>query len=266
MKTTNRKITMLLATLLIASAFIVPPAFAKIDINLRDHEKMGGHCIERHVGKSDEALVARLKKDKKISASSTFASVGAAEKIIEKILNKNETAIKKWAKTAKKGEKEVYEGSGSGRGISRKDYNRAIKNASRGNKEAAKEIKKAEGLLRKAQKQQRRADKDYEEARSKQQEALAAFKKDKQNEEKKAALKEAGKKLKPAKKKMTKAKKAVASAKRNLTATKKKYMDEAEEAAKEEIMKSIQKFGKAQVVLKADGKGGYFVLTAYPKP
>ncbi len=108
--------------------FIPVSVFAKkINIDLKKHEAMGGHTISRHVGKSDQDLINRLKKNKKISAASTFKTIGDAEKAIEKTIEKNYKKFKEWLKTARKGERLVLKGSGKGKGISRKDFKKAMK-------------------------------------------------------------------------------------------------------------------------------------------
>jgi hypothetical protein len=45
------------------------------------HELKGEHLIERHVGKTDEQLLERLKTNPKITGSSTFKNRMTAEKV-----------------------------------------------------------------------------------------------------------------------------------------------------------------------------------------
>ncbi|MFP3813953.1 RNase A-like domain-containing protein, partial [Bacillus sp. SIMBA_005] len=62
------------------------------------HEQKGGHLVKRHVGKTDEELLERLKSNSKISGSSTFEDITTAEKVVNDILNnpKNIKKIDKW--------------------------------------------------------------------------------------------------------------------------------------------------------------------------
>ena len=65
---------------------------------LAAHEAKGGHLIERHVGKTDEELLERLKNNPKITGSSTFNDRMTAEKVATTVLNdqKNIDKIQKW--------------------------------------------------------------------------------------------------------------------------------------------------------------------------
>jgi hypothetical protein len=65
---------------------------------LAAHELKGGHLIERHVGKTDEELLERLKSNPKITGSSTFIDRVAAEKVANTVLinPKNIEKIQKW--------------------------------------------------------------------------------------------------------------------------------------------------------------------------
>lgn len=124
----RRALQMLVAAVLVL--VLVLPAAAKFKkINLSAHERQGGHTIERHVGKSDQDLIDRLRQQKNISAASTFASRSAAEKAVTDALNRNEKKVRGWMKTAGRGERLVIKGSGKGRGLSRKDYRKALKAA-----------------------------------------------------------------------------------------------------------------------------------------
>ncbi|MBD1381548.1 RNase A-like domain-containing protein [Metabacillus arenae] len=65
---------------------------------LAAHELKGGHLIERHVGKTDEELLERLKSNPKITGSSTFKDRMTAEKVADTALinPKNIEKIQKW--------------------------------------------------------------------------------------------------------------------------------------------------------------------------
>ncbi|MFP7414165.1 RNase A-like domain-containing protein [Priestia filamentosa] len=66
---------------------------------LMAHEgKKKGHLIERHIDKTDEQLLQRLKEDKKIPSSSSFKDRAIAERVANIVLNdsKNIDKIQKW--------------------------------------------------------------------------------------------------------------------------------------------------------------------------
>ncbi|MEC1179502.1 hypothetical protein P9B03_13470 [Metasolibacillus meyeri] len=65
---------------------------------LSAHELKGGHLIERHVGKTDEELLERLKSNSKISGFSTFKDIATVEQVANTVLNdpKNIKKIEKW--------------------------------------------------------------------------------------------------------------------------------------------------------------------------
>ncbi|WP_326850125.1 ribonuclease YeeF family protein [Bacillus inaquosorum] len=73
---------------------------------LAAHEAKGGHLIERHVGKTDEELIERLRTDPNphITASSTFKDRATAERIANSVLNdpKNIKKIENWIDDPKK--------------------------------------------------------------------------------------------------------------------------------------------------------------------
>ncbi|MEK4397822.1 T7SS effector LXG polymorphic toxin [Bacillus sp. FSL K6-2860] len=65
---------------------------------LATHESRGGHLIERHVGKTDEELLERLKSNPKITGSSTFNDRMTAERVADSVLGdpKSVDKIQKW--------------------------------------------------------------------------------------------------------------------------------------------------------------------------
>ncbi|NPC94181.1 hypothetical protein HOO54_18615 [Bacillus sp. WMMC1349] len=65
---------------------------------LAAHEAKGGHLIDRHVGKTDEELLGRLKNNPKITGSSIFKDRMTAEKVADTVLRdpKNIEKIQKW--------------------------------------------------------------------------------------------------------------------------------------------------------------------------
>lgn len=63
---------------------------------LRDNEAKGGHVLEKHVGKTDEQLVARLRQEPRLPAASTFQNEATAEQAIKQTIEKNQEQIKQW--------------------------------------------------------------------------------------------------------------------------------------------------------------------------
>ena len=45
-------------------------------------ESMGGHTLARHVGKTDEELLQRLRRERRISAASTYTDRASAESVV----------------------------------------------------------------------------------------------------------------------------------------------------------------------------------------
>ncbi|MCC8404855.1 hypothetical protein LJ655_23775 [Paraburkholderia sp. MMS20-SJTN17] len=72
-------------------------------INLQMHEakalnpKLGGHTIEKHVGKTEAWLRDRLVRDPHIPAASSFTDIRFAEWAISETMNANVARIKAWA-------------------------------------------------------------------------------------------------------------------------------------------------------------------------
>jgi hypothetical protein len=57
---------------------------------------MGGHTLDRHIGKTDEELVARLRREPDISSASTYTDRQTAERVIGAALATNRSAFEKW--------------------------------------------------------------------------------------------------------------------------------------------------------------------------
>lgn len=62
---------------------------------LQAHEDAGGHLIERHVGKSEQWLVDRVRNDN-ISAASSFRDLPEAEYFVSQTLGENQDDIDAW--------------------------------------------------------------------------------------------------------------------------------------------------------------------------
>ncbi|WP_302467481.1 RNase A-like domain-containing protein, partial [Shouchella clausii] len=91
---------------------------------LAAHEVKGGHLIERHVGKTDEELLERIRNNPRINGSSTFKDRAIAEKVASEVLNdiNNKKAIEPWLSNPQSKSNLVltYEGTEViGRGVKR---------------------------------------------------------------------------------------------------------------------------------------------------
>ena len=62
---------------------------------LEAHEQAGGHLIERHVGKSEQWLVDRVRRDN-ISAASSFIDLPEAERLVAETLVENQDRVDAW--------------------------------------------------------------------------------------------------------------------------------------------------------------------------
>ncbi len=64
--------------------------------DLQADERMGGHTLERHVGKTDEELAARLRREPNISAASTYTDALTARRIVALAIARARTRIDDW--------------------------------------------------------------------------------------------------------------------------------------------------------------------------
>jgi hypothetical protein len=64
--------------------------------DLAADEKRGGHTLARHVGKSDAELIERLKRERGISAASTYADRVTAERIVAATLTQQRSRVDAW--------------------------------------------------------------------------------------------------------------------------------------------------------------------------
>lgn len=64
--------------------------------DLREDERRGGHTLERHVGKSDEDLRARLAREPRISAASTYTDLAVAERVVAEALREAAGRVDRW--------------------------------------------------------------------------------------------------------------------------------------------------------------------------
>jgi len=64
--------------------------------DLRIDEEHGGHTLQRHVGRTDDELRARLQREPNISAASTYTDRATAERVIAAALQQNADKIQRW--------------------------------------------------------------------------------------------------------------------------------------------------------------------------
>ena len=66
--------------------------------DLRADEAIGGHTLERHVGKSDAALAQRLRRESRISTASTYTDLPTAEAAVGAALAAERRRVDGWAR------------------------------------------------------------------------------------------------------------------------------------------------------------------------
>lgn len=64
--------------------------------DLSKDEASGGHTLAKHVGKTDAELHARMKKELRIAAASTFTDRATAERIVGETLIRESRRIEQW--------------------------------------------------------------------------------------------------------------------------------------------------------------------------
>lgn len=92
--------------------------------DLQRAERMGGHTIDRHVGKTDFEIVKRLERDTKISASSTYTNLETAQAVVNETIQQNAGQIKAWLNNAAMGNTLAFRYRGRkaiGRGMDRNE-------------------------------------------------------------------------------------------------------------------------------------------------
>jgi len=72
------------------------PARTADHYDLERDEQRGGHTLEKHVGKSDEELRERLRRERKIAAASSWADRDTAEGTIAEALGVEQRRIDTW--------------------------------------------------------------------------------------------------------------------------------------------------------------------------
>jgi hypothetical protein len=80
----------------VPSASAAPqPAGARYDLTAA--ERLGGHTLARHVGRTDEDLRERLRRQPGISAASTYTDRETAERTIALALQQQRGRVRAWA-------------------------------------------------------------------------------------------------------------------------------------------------------------------------
>ena len=64
--------------------------------DLSADEALGGHTLQRHVGKSDADLIARLEREPSISSASTYTDRVTAESVVGAALRRDNRAFTSW--------------------------------------------------------------------------------------------------------------------------------------------------------------------------
>ena len=64
--------------------------------DLSADEALGGHTLQRHIGKSDSELVERLRREPQISSASTYTDRATAESVIAAALESDTRAFVSW--------------------------------------------------------------------------------------------------------------------------------------------------------------------------
>lgn len=66
--------------------------------DLRRDEALGGHTLERHVGRSDSQLAERLRREPQIAAASTYPDVATASRVVALALAASRDRVDVWAR------------------------------------------------------------------------------------------------------------------------------------------------------------------------
>lgn len=106
-RTSRRRITLALSALLLTLLAGFPSAqalrrapVAPADVQLYDlqhDEALGGHTLARHVGRTDQDLAERLRREPNISAASTYTDLTAARRTVALAIGQSRDRIDSWA-------------------------------------------------------------------------------------------------------------------------------------------------------------------------
>jgi len=72
------------------------PVPAETRRDLRIDERLGGHTLARHIGRSDAELAARLQREEQIAAASTYTDIETAERVVGATLARSGNRLASW--------------------------------------------------------------------------------------------------------------------------------------------------------------------------
>lgn len=72
------------------------PPVSSASHDLSADEALGGHTLQRHVGKTDADLIARLRREPQISSASTYTDRATAERVVGDALRSGNRAFAAW--------------------------------------------------------------------------------------------------------------------------------------------------------------------------
>lgn len=98
-------------------AAAAPGGLAKRDLAVE--EQRGGHTLSRHVGRTDEQLRERLRKEPGISSASTYTDRATAEDVIARALRASKKRVDQWMSREGSRANLVVEWPGDGKVIGR---------------------------------------------------------------------------------------------------------------------------------------------------
>lgn len=76
-----------------------PPATASPGLyDLDRDERLGGHTLARHVGRTDQELIERLRRETNISAASTWPDALTARRVVALAVNQSQRRIDEWTR------------------------------------------------------------------------------------------------------------------------------------------------------------------------
>ena len=75
----------------------VPRAGAAL-YDLERDEALGGHTLDRHTGKSDAELAARLAREPQISAASTYVDIETARRVVAAAIRQSSDRLESWSR------------------------------------------------------------------------------------------------------------------------------------------------------------------------
>lgn len=72
------------------------PADTAAGYDLEGDERRGGHTIARHVGKTDDELAARLRREPEIGSASTYTDLATARRAVSAALEASRSRVDAW--------------------------------------------------------------------------------------------------------------------------------------------------------------------------